>query len=177
MCARTRFVRAAGSAGVVGSGALDKTQHVTDTSWVGHGAPTSWRWQRSRTLTAAVLAAVTVLDYLMWLAWDQARDVHPISGRETGPYEPWQVIGVSVVALALALMAGWLRRPLVGIVVVPAVFTACWILDSATEQTPDANLWPIGAAFLATGCLLGVTVFAAAGFATRVVRDRRKAST
>ncbi len=161
----------------MGTGVVDKTQHVTGTSWVGQGAPTSWRWRGSPTLTAVVLAAVTVLDYLAWLAWDQARTVDPITGRETGPYEPWQIIGVSVVLLALALMAGWQKHPLVAIVVIPAVFTACWVLDSATEQTPDANLWPIGAAFLATGCLLGAIVFVGAGFAARVVRDRRKQST
>ena len=120
-----------------------------------------------------MLAAATVLNYLAWLAWDQTKDLNPATGVETGPYQPWQVISVAAVLLALALAAGWQRHPVLAIVVIPTVFTACWVLDAATEQTPDANLWPIGAAFLATGCLLGAVTCAAVGFAARVIRDRR----
>lgn len=121
--------------------------------------------------------AATVLDYLVWLAWDQVKDVNPATRVETGPYEAWQVVGVAAVLLALAFVAGWHRHPVLAIVVLPTVFTACWVLDSATEQTPDANLWPIGAAFLATGCLVGTITCTTAGFAARVIRDQRIQST
>jgi hypothetical protein len=120
-----------------------------------------------------MLVAATVLDYLAWLAWDQTKDVNPVTSKETGPYESWQVIGVGALLLLLALVAGWQRHPVLAIAVIPTVFTACWVLDAATEPTPDANLWPIGAAFLATGCLLGAVTCATIGFAARVIRDRR----
>ncbi len=113
-----------------------------------------------------------MLDYLVWLAWDQQRDVNPVTGRETGPYEPWQVIGVGAVLLLLALIAGWQRHAVLAIIVIPTVFTACWVIDAATEQTPDANLWPIGAALLAAGCVLGMAMFAGLGVAARAMRDR-----
>ncbi len=115
---------------------------------------------------------MTVLDYLVWLAWDQQRDVNPVTGRETGPYEPWQVIGVGAVLLVLALLAGWHRHAVLAIIVIPTVFTASWVIDAATEQTPDANLWPIGAALLAVGCLGGTAIFAGVGMAARTMRDR-----
>lgn len=131
----------------------------------------------SRSLAAAAFTGATVLNYLAWLAWDQARTVNPVTGRETGPYDAWQVVGAGAVLLLLALTAGWRKHLVMGIVVIPTAFTACWVIDSATENTPDANLWPIGAAFVGAGSLLGTIVFAAAGLVIRLWRERLNQST
>ncbi len=112
------------------------------------------------------------MDYLLWLAWDQRRVVNPVTGAETGPYEPWQVVGVGAVLLFLALVVGWKRHAVLAVIVIPTAFTACWIIDAATQQTPDANLWPIGAIYLAVGCVLGTAFFAVLGVGARALRDR-----
>jgi len=119
-----------------------------------------------------LLVTATVLNYGIWLAWDQRRDLDPATGAVTGPYEAWQVIGAGAVFLLLAVLAGWQRRVLLATVVIPAAFTACWAIDAVTGQSPDANLWPIGAALLAAGSALGVAVFARLGVAARSRRPQ-----
>ena len=116
-------------------------------------------------LLPLLLVPATALDYLIWLAWDQRRDIDPVTGSVTGPYEAWQVLGVGAVLLVLALIAGWQRRALLATVAIPAAFTACWAVDAATGRSPDANMWPIGAALVAAGSALGVAVFARLGVA------------
>ncbi len=128
----------------------------------------------SRTSALAVLSVATVLDYAVWLAWDQARDIHPVTGRETGPYEVWQVVGVGVVLALLAFVAGWWEHPGPAVLVIPAAFTACWVLDAATENRPDANLWPVGAALVAVVTVVATGVFAGAGWLARSASDRRR---
>jgi hypothetical protein len=121
----------------------------------------------TRRLLPLLLVTATVLNYLIWLGWDQHRDIDPVTGAVTGPYEAWQVICAGAVLLPLALLARWQRRVRLAAVVIPATFTACWTVDAATGQSPDANLWPIGAALLAAGSALGVALFARLGVAAR----------
>jgi len=138
---------------------------------------TPTRSRGSRTLAAATLALATVLNYAVWLAWDQQKDFNPVTNRETGPYEAWQVIGAALVLAVLAFAAGWRRQPVLATIVIPVVFTTCWSVDAATQVTPDANLWPIGAVALAMGTLAGAALFALAGFAIPSWRDRARATT
>lgn len=103
----------------------------------------------------AGLAALTALDYLAFLGWDQAKDRNPVTGAQTGPYETWQVVGCASVLLALGL---WAARsgPAALVFVVPLVFTLCWAASASTDPAGD-GLWPIGAALV----LIGTTVGAA----------------
>ncbi len=117
----------------------------------------------------AALALATAANYLGWLGWDQLRDRVPGTGRSSGPYQPWQVVGLVVVIAGLAAFAGWRRHPWVAIVVVPVVTTGCWIWDATTGPhdplQAGASLWPVGAVLVAVGvfALVGVTTGAAAG--------------
>lgn len=92
----------------------------------------------------------------------------------TGPYQPWQVAGLVLGLTALAAFAGWRRLPHVGIAVIPVTMTLCWSVDAATQtETYGASLWPIGAAMVAAGTLVGVTLVAS--FAS-LAAERRAAS-
>lgn len=55
-------------------------------------------------LAATVVAGLLVLvNWLVWLAWDQRRDIDPVTGDSTGPYEAWQVVGFVVVLIAVTM--------------------------------------------------------------------------
>ena len=88
---------------------------------------------RCRLLTALMIGAVTLADYLGWLGWDQHKDVHP-DGRLSGPYQPWQVIGLVVVLIVLAAAAGWRRHTALVAVTTTVVMTLAWSVDAATDQ-------------------------------------------
>jgi hypothetical protein len=115
-------------------------------------------------LWSVAIAVVTVAAYLAFLGWDQHKDLDPVTRNETGPYEPWQVIGLGVVLAALAFTAGWRGRMLPAVVVLPAVLAACFGVDGATDPDGD-GLWPIGAGLVAVGALAGTATLAAVGAA------------
>jgi len=117
----------------------------------------------------------TILTYLAFFAWDQSKDVDPVTHQETGPYEAWQVVGVVIVLGVLAAAAGWLGRPAIAVLVVPLTFTVCWSIDAAMVglDAADAALWPIGALSLVAGSLAGVALAAVGAFALRQCLWRR----
>lgn len=119
----------------------------------------------NRPAAAGLLAAGVLAGYLLFLAWDQRKDVDAF-GRETGPYQAWQVVGYGAVLAALAFTAGRLGRPWLATVVIPAVLTGCFAVDAATDADGD-GLWPIGAALLAVGSAAGTAVVAAIGASLR----------
>src|SRR5918992_5042790 len=92
-------------------------------------------WLTSRLRLAALLAILTTGNYLGWLGWDQRYDVDA-DGVVTGPYEPWQVIGVVVGLAALAAFAGARRHPEVAVAVLPVVMTLCFSVDAAPQTDP-----------------------------------------
>lgn len=98
--------------------------------------------------TSAV-AVATALCYLTFLGWDQTKDRDPSTGMLSGPYNAWQVIGCASALLALGIWAVSGRHPAI-VAAVPAVLTACWILDAVRDES-DQGLWPIGAASVACG--------------------------
>jgi hypothetical protein len=105
-------------------------------------------------LVGVGLAVLTTATYLALLAWDQHKDIDA-AGSVTGPYQAWQIVGVVVALGVIAGMAGWRGHPAIATAVIPIVFTACWIIDTATDEWND-GLWPIGAVMVAAGSLGGV---------------------
>jgi peptidoglycan/LPS O-acetylase OafA/YrhL len=111
---------------------------------------------------SVVVAAAVVAIYWAFLGWDQHKDLDPVTGAMTGPYQPWQVITCGIVLAAVVFAAGWRGRTWVAVLVVPVVLTACFSVDAATDPDGD-GLWPIGAALVAVGSLLGTAAVATLG--------------
>ncbi|WP_420707388.1 hypothetical protein [Streptomyces sp. NRRL F-2799] len=61
----------------------------------------------ARSLSFLLPAVVSAALWAAWLGWDEHRDVHP-DGSTTGPYQPWQVIGL-VLTLLVPVCWGALR--------------------------------------------------------------------
>lgn len=121
----------------------------------------------SAVLWALAVAVAVVAVYLAFLGWDQRRDVDPLTGAQTGPYQPWQVVGTAIGLLLVAFIAGRAGRTVLVSVVLPLTLTVCFAVDAATD--PDADgLWVIGAALVAFGSLLSTGAVAfLAGYTTR----------
>ena len=109
--------------------------------------------------TPLVAAVLTVAAYLGCLGWDRQR-----TPDGSGPYNAWQVVGL---ALTLVIMTAIISRrstdltqPLAAIAVATAVLTLAFSIDAATENTPDASFWPLGAMFLYGGTGYGLMVVA-----------------
>lgn len=116
---------------------------------------------------ALVAVVLTVAAYLVWLGWDQQRNPDG-----TGPYEAWQVVGLALTLAAVAAASSWrstdLGHAMVVAVIMAAALTVPVSIDWATDKTPDANLWMIGATLLFVGTNLGLLILAAL---TRAVRQ------
>ncbi|CAL9483922.1 hypothetical protein SUDANB58_03111 [Streptomyces sp. enrichment culture] len=96
---------------------------------------------------ALVLAVVASAAWAAWLGWDQQRDVHP-DGSSTGPYEPWQVIGLVLTLLPPVCWAAY-RRHLAGAVLGP---TAGLTLAALYDWSDDGSgLFVIGAGLVMAG--------------------------
>ena len=123
--------------------------------------------------TVAWVTAATLAAYAAWLGWDQTKDLHPDSSR-TGPYQPWQVVGLALTLGLTAAAAGWRRRPALAAIVMTFVLTTSWILDAATEPPTDNDgLWPIGAFFVGVGSLVGLLAAAWTGYFLAYARQSR----
>jgi hypothetical protein len=116
---------------------------------------------------AVVAVVLTVAAYLAWLGWDQQRNPDG-----TGPYGAWQVVGLALTLAAVAAASSWrsadIAQSMVVAVIMAAALTVPASIDWATDTTPDANLWMLGAIFLFTGATSGLWVVAAL---TRAVRQ------
>nr|MDT0662288.1 hypothetical protein [Micromonospora sp. DSM 115978] len=107
-------------------------------------------------------AAATVAAYLVFLGWHQEKELDPATGRESGPYQPWQVIALVLVLGLLAFAAGragrhWLVAPVIAV-----ALTGCFALNAATEPDSD-GLWVIGAFLVAVGSLTGAMLVGVVG--------------
>lgn len=108
--------------------------------------------------TVALTALVTGAAYLALLGWDQTRDVQP-DGRQTGPYQAWQVVMLALVIALTAAAAGLRHRPAVATTVATIALTTCWTIDAATDPpTGNDGLWPVGAVIVAVGTFAGVAL-------------------
>ena len=108
-------------------------------------------------LTAVIL---TMAAWLGWLGWDQQRNPDG-----SGPYEAWQVVGLAltlvVVAAACSRRSADLAQSMLVVLLMAAALTVPAAISWATEETPDASFWPLGASFLFAGTTLGLWVVAA----------------
>jgi hypothetical protein len=92
-----------------------------------------------------------------WLGWDRHRDVQP-DGTTTGPYEPWQVIGL-VLTLLLPVYWAASRRHIAG-----AVLGTTGGLTAAAywDWSGDASgLFVVGVGMVTVGSLIATTAVSA----------------
>jgi hypothetical protein len=113
--------------------------------------------QNRAVVAGAAAAVVTVAAYLLLLGWHAAKTVNPETGRETGPYDAWQVIALAVVIAIIALVLGRLGFALLAIGVVPLTLTAVFAVDATTERNSD-GLWAIGSLMVLLCAAAGVAL-------------------
>ena len=127
--------------------------------------------RRPRPVIAALaLAVVSGALWWVWFGWDTRRDVDPVTGASIGPYEWWQVCACVLSWAVLAWAGTEVLKPAAVILVMPAAFTASWILSAAL--TDDSGLWGIGAVLVAVGTLAGNALIV--GFLRLLLRRREK---
>lgn len=119
----------------------------------------------SRVLPFLVPAPAALAAWAGRLGWDQQRDVYP-DGSASGPYEPWQVIGL-VLTLLLPVYRAVSRGHIAGAVLgtTAGLTAAAWY-----DWSDDASgLFVIGVGLVMTGSLAataavsGVTALAGRG--------------
>ncbi|MER8029309.1 hypothetical protein ABTZ78_10140 [Streptomyces bauhiniae] len=116
----------------------------------------------ARPLSFLLPAVASAALWAAWLGWDQHRDTHP-DGSTTGPYEPWQVIGL-VLTLLVPVCWGALRRHAQGAVVgTSAGLTIAAFYDWSDDAT---GLFMVGVTLILLGSL------AATGTVAAVLRSR-----
>lgn len=113
-------------------------------------------------LGAVVLAAATAAVWWSWLGWDRTYQYE--GGRQTGPYEAWQVLGCVLCLAVLAFAGGALLGALVTAPVMSLAFTAVWVARASSEGGGD-GLWPVGAALVFVGLGMGSAVVSLIGTA------------
>ena len=138
--------------------------------------PQSGRMSTERTpvrslLIALGLAVLSVGTWWAFLGRDDTRDVDPVTGSTTGPYEAPQVIAcglvlVGLVAAGTVVLPPW---PAVGAVAVP--FTAAWGVNAAAQD--DSGLWVVGGVLVLLGTVAGGALVAVV---TRRLRGRARSN-
>jgi len=109
-------------------------------------------------LTTLLLAVATSAMWAAWLGWDQHRDVHP-DGSTTGPYEPWQVIGLVLTLLAPVYWAAS-RRDFAGAVL---GITGGLTVAAFYDWSDDASgLYGVGVMLVMMGSLAATAAVSAA---------------
>ncbi|MFG3505889.1 hypothetical protein ACGF5F_10270 [Streptomyces sp. NPDC047821] len=104
-----------------------------------------------------VLAALSLMAWSAWLGWDQHRDIHP-DGTTTGPYEPWQVIGLVLTLLAPVYWAASRHHPRGAVLGTTTGMT----LAAAYDWSDDASgLFILGATMVMLGTLATTTAASA----------------
>ncbi|BCL15540.1 hypothetical protein [Micromonospora sagamiensis] len=121
-------------------------------------------------LWMVALGAAAALAYLAFLGWDREKDLDPVTGSETGPYEAWQVVGLALVVGVLAFVAGRKHQVVAALVAIPAALTLAFVGTAVTG--PEPGFWPIGAALVALGSAAGTALVALIG---RSAANRRHA--
>ncbi|MFI8351415.1 hypothetical protein [Streptomyces sp. NPDC085596] len=116
----------------------------------------------ARPLSFLLPAIASAALWAAWLGWDQHRDVHP-DGSTTGPYQPWQVIGL-VLTLLVPVCWGALRCDARSVVVgTSAGLTVAAFYDWSDDST---GLFGVGVTLVLLGSL------AATGTVTAALRHR-----
>ncbi|MFE0351447.1 hypothetical protein [Streptomyces griseoluteus] len=111
-----------------------------------------------RPLSFLLHAVVSAVLWAAWLGWDQHRDVHP-DGSTTGPYQPWQVIGL-VLTLLVPVCWGALRGDARSVVVgTSAGLTFAAFYDWSDDAT---GLFGVGVTLVLLGSLAATSTVTAA---------------
>ena len=109
-------------------------------------------------LSTFIIAALTTATW--WtLGRDTTRDVDPVTGDVTGPYEAPQVIACVVVLVGLVVIGALLLPAWLAVLAVSLPFTAAWTLQASS--TDDSGLWAVGAVLVLVGTLVGATIVTA----------------
>ncbi|WP_018545040.1 hypothetical protein [Streptomyces sp. LaPpAH-108] len=108
-------------------------------------------------LWTVALTATSIALWTAWLGWDQHRDVHP-DGSTTGPYEPWQVIGLALTLLLPVCWAAYRRHSLAATLGTPLGLAIASFYDWSDD---DSGLFVIGVGLVVAGSLVGCLVVTA----------------
>ncbi|WP_405558556.1 hypothetical protein [Streptomyces sp. NBC_01171] len=112
----------------------------------------------ARPLSFLLPAVASAALWAAWLGWDQHRDVHP-DGSTTGPYQPWQVIGL-VLTLLVPVCLGALRCDARSVVAgTSAGLTVAAFYDWSDDST---GLFGVGVTLVLLGSLAATSTVAAA---------------
>lgn len=104
------------------------------------------------------LAVTTACCWWAWMGWDTERDLDPVTGQSTGPYQPWQVAGCVLCLVAVAAYAARRIRPVAVVAVMSTAFTLAWSASAA--RLDDSGLWAVGAVMVLVGMLAGSSLVA-----------------
>ncbi|WP_051813945.1 hypothetical protein [Kitasatospora sp. MBT63] len=85
-----------------------------------------------------------------WLGWDHHYDIHP-DGSETGPYEPWQVIGLVLTLLASVSWAAFRCHGTDAVLGTTAGLTAAAYYDWSDDSS---GLFLVGVGMVAVASLV-----------------------
>lgn len=109
-----------------------------------------WRQTWTAVMVAFATAALSVGAWLAWLGFHAEYKTAPGGSTQTGPYEPWQVIGLALTLVVGVFVAGWVGSPAASAVggVGGLAFIASY--DWGTHPNSD-GLWVIGVTLLLIG--------------------------
>ena len=110
-----------------------------------------------------LLTAAAAANWAAWLGWDQRKDEHP-DGSVSGPYQPWQVIGLVLVLIALTAGAAACRRSITA-ATAPVLGTMAALCSDWSDD--DSGLWVVGAALALVGLMGGAVTVSGLTYAVR----------
>jgi hypothetical protein len=145
--------------------------YTPDRRWKFDGA--SWvrvsPQQRLSARLVVLYAAVTAASYLAWLGWHLHQSFGSYADLH-GEYPPSHIAGLVATLTVLSAIAGCRDRTLQASLVITAAMALTFALDAGSEPGGD-GLWPIGAATVAMGTIIGTAlVEAIAILARRLLR-------
>ncbi|WP_084219905.1 hypothetical protein [Spirillospora albida] len=110
-----------------------------------------------------LLTAAAAANWAAWLGWDQKHDVAP-DGDVSGPYQPWQVVGLILVLVAMTA-AAVARRHSFTAVAAPVLGTMAALCHDWSDD--DSGLWAVGAAMAFVGLTTSAVIITALAHAVR----------
>ncbi|MFD8805926.1 hypothetical protein [Streptomyces sp. NPDC059597] len=133
----------------------------------------AWKPLLTQPLAILALTATSIALWAAWLGWDQHRDVHP-DGSTTGPYEPWQVIGLALTLLVPVSLAAYRRHFPAAILGAPVGLAIASFYDWSDDAS---GLFVIGVGLVVAGSVVAsLLVTALVGTVSGAEGDRRRGS-